>query len=141
MWPALLSPVTKVRSSRPSTPRTDRENPTEPPGGGARGGRASTSPRVGVYVPLCSVTPLLYLSSPPTPCPRDPPWLQLGLRVSPGEAGPLPWASAGGRGGALLMGLLRPGGARACVSVCVCMYGQLLTHTAQLTLYPEICFQ
>lgn len=39
------------------------------------------------------------------------------------------------------MGLLRPGGVRASVSVCVCMYGQLLTHTAQLTLYPEICFQ
>lgn len=30
---------------------------------------------------------------------------------------------------------------RASVSVCVCVYGQLSTHAAQLTLYPQICFQ
>lgn len=40
----------------------------------------------------------------------------------------------------LLKGLPRP---EVCgpVCLCVCVYGQLSTHAAQLTLYPQICFQ
>ena len=154
VWPSFLSPVTKVPSG-PSIPLT-RKTKQNPPAEAPEAGRASTSPHVGVSVQwsLCVLSPpLLHLFahrggeqglpsvSHPSPCSVDPPWLRLSLQALSWGEGASDHRPGVGRKGRAPDGLAEAGGVWAGVSVCVCMYGQLLTHTAQLTLYPQICLQ
>ena len=127
----MLSSVTKVRASWPSIPWTGKTQQNLL-AGAPEAGRASASSCVGVSVPrsLCVVTALLYLSSHhPHPCSVTPPWLPAGPEGLSWGSGASALGFGRGRRRRTSDGLLRPGGARASVSVCVYVWPALDTYS------------